>query len=61
MTEDRVYRKALPLQAAMAEIERCSGTQFDPVCADALLEVVRESGSARRVRDNLVRIAPRPD
>jgi putative nucleotidyltransferase with HDIG domain len=61
MTEDRVYRKALPLKAATAEIERCSGTQFDPVCAEALLEVVRESGSARRVRDNLVRIAPRPD
>jgi putative nucleotidyltransferase with HDIG domain len=61
MTEDRVYRRALPLAAATAEIERCSGSQFDPVCARALLDVVRESASARQVRDSVVRIARRPD
>jgi HD-GYP domain-containing protein (c-di-GMP phosphodiesterase class II) len=27
---DRPYRKARPFSAAKAEIERCSGTQFDP-------------------------------
>lgn len=30
MTSDRCYRKALSLGDARREIERCSGTQFDP-------------------------------
>lgn len=30
MTSDRAYRRALPHEAAVSEIERCSGTQFDP-------------------------------
>lgn len=30
MTSDRSYRRALPHQVAVAEIKRCSGTQFDP-------------------------------
>lgn len=30
MTSDRAYRRALPHEVAVAEIERCSGTQFDP-------------------------------
>ena len=30
MTSNRTYRKALPLEVALTEIRRCSGTQFDP-------------------------------
>jgi response regulator RpfG family c-di-GMP phosphodiesterase len=30
MTSDRAYRRALPHEVAVAEIERCSGSQFDP-------------------------------
>jgi len=30
MTSTRAYRKALPVADAIAEIRRCSGTQFDP-------------------------------
>ena len=30
MTNDRPYRKALKHKSAMEELERCSGTQFDP-------------------------------
>jgi HD-GYP domain-containing protein (c-di-GMP phosphodiesterase class II) len=60
MTEDRVYRRALPLPSAIAEIERCTGSQFDPVCARALLDVVRVGGSPGDSRDSLVRIARRP-
>jgi response regulator RpfG family c-di-GMP phosphodiesterase len=33
MTSDRSYRRALPHEVAMAEIERCSATQFDPEVA----------------------------
>lgn len=30
MTSTRAYRKALPVEAATAEIRRCAGRQFDP-------------------------------
>jgi HD-GYP domain-containing protein (c-di-GMP phosphodiesterase class II) len=60
MTEDRVYRRALDLDQATLEIERCSGTQFDPVCARALLDVVRHSGTPHPPRDVVVRIAHKP-
>jgi HD-GYP domain-containing protein (c-di-GMP phosphodiesterase class II) len=30
MTADRPYRAALPADQAVAELERMSGTQFDP-------------------------------
>jgi HD-GYP domain-containing protein (c-di-GMP phosphodiesterase class II) len=37
MTSNRTYRKALPLEVALGEIRRCSGTQFDPRLAEAFL------------------------
>ena len=37
MTSNRTYRKALPLEVALTEIRRCSGTQFDPGLAEAFL------------------------
>ena len=39
ITSDRAYRKAQPLSAARAEIERCSGTQFDPYVVRVFLEM----------------------
>src|SRR6185436_153659 len=39
MTSSRTYRKALPLEVALTEIRRCSGTQFDPVLSDAFLKL----------------------
>ena len=30
MTSDRVYRRPLSHEQALAELERCSGSQFDP-------------------------------
>jgi putative nucleotidyltransferase with HDIG domain len=38
MTSDRPYRPAMPVAEARKEIERCSGTQFDPVAAAAFLK-----------------------
>jgi putative nucleotidyltransferase with HDIG domain len=60
MTEDRVYRRALSVEGAVAEITRCSGGQFDPLCAAALVEVVRTAGPRPGPRTSVVRIARRP-
>ena len=30
MTSDRPYRAALPVETALGELLRCSGSQFDP-------------------------------
>jgi putative nucleotidyltransferase with HDIG domain len=37
MTSDRPYRKALPIEAARAEVQKFSGTQFDPKVVEAFL------------------------
>ncbi len=39
MTTDRSYRRALPLEAALAELERNAGTQFDPDVVAALVPI----------------------
>jgi HD-GYP domain-containing protein (c-di-GMP phosphodiesterase class II) len=41
MMSDRSYRKALPLEVAIEELERTRGTQFDPAVVDALVEIQR--------------------
>ena len=38
MTSDRPYRRALPATAAVEEIDRCAGGQFDPVVARVFLD-----------------------
>jgi len=38
MTSDRIYRPRLSSQAALAELERCAGTQFDPGIVAAFVE-----------------------
>ena len=39
MTSDRPYRKSLSNEAAIAEIKRCAGTQFNPLPAKAMVEL----------------------
>jgi putative nucleotidyltransferase with HDIG domain len=43
MTSDRPYRRALSRDEALAEVERCAGTQFDPEIARVFLEVFAEA------------------
>jgi putative nucleotidyltransferase with HDIG domain len=47
MTEDRVYRRAMPEADALAELRRCSGTQFMPAAVDALAAVLARGGQRR--------------
>jgi response regulator RpfG family c-di-GMP phosphodiesterase len=39
MTYDRPYSRAIPFEAAKAEIRRCSGAHFDPSVVEAFLRV----------------------
>jgi len=51
MTNDRAYRKAMPVQAAVEELTRNKGSQFDPEIVDAFLRVLSNGGAQ----------PPRPD
>jgi len=42
MTFDRPYSRAIPFDAARAEIRRCAGTHFDPAVVEAFLRVPDE-------------------
>jgi hypothetical protein len=46
------YRRALPREDALAELERCAGSQFDPAVVEAFRAVVEQ----RRVRH--LRVVP---
>jgi len=46
MTSPRPYGPPLPESEALAEIDRCTGTQFDPVVAGVFIEL-RRSGASR--------------
>jgi HD-GYP domain-containing protein (c-di-GMP phosphodiesterase class II) len=48
MTNDRPYREALTVAAALDELERCAGTQFDPEIVDALVSVLASEAAADR-------------
>ena len=40
MTSDRLYREALTYHDAVAEVERCAGSQFDPEVVNAFLACI---------------------
>jgi HD-GYP domain-containing protein (c-di-GMP phosphodiesterase class II) len=42
MTIDRPYRKALPIDVVLEEIDRHAGTPFDPDLAAAWIDLVEE-------------------
>jgi putative nucleotidyltransferase with HDIG domain len=48
MTSDRPYRRAMSLEDAISEIERCSGKQFDPALVNAFLRIPVDRLSAVR-------------
>lgn len=56
MTSDRAYRRALPHEVAIGEIERCAGTQFDPELAEAFVRLVNawRDGMRERGQSSLI-------
>ncbi|HEX8951753.1 MAG TPA: HD domain-containing phosphohydrolase, partial [Polyangia bacterium] len=42
MTSDRSYRKALPHDVAIAELERCAGAQFDPELVPTFIRMIED-------------------
>ncbi len=44
MTTDRPYRKAMPVEAAVEELRRNSGSQFDPDVVEAFLKMLSDDG-----------------
>lgn len=45
MTSKRTYRNSLGLDIVKSEFEKCKGTQFDPKCADAFLDILNNEYS----------------
>ncbi|MFR0823179.1 MAG: HD domain-containing phosphohydrolase [Clostridia bacterium] len=43
MTSKRTYRDALPIETVISEIERCSGSQFDPSVASVFLDILKSN------------------
>jgi response regulator RpfG family c-di-GMP phosphodiesterase len=56
MTSDRAYRRALPHEVAVGEIERCAGSQFDPELAEAFVRLMDawRAGMRERGHDSLI-------
>ncbi|MFZ3559729.1 HD-GYP domain-containing protein [Streptomyces sp. BH055] len=62
MTSTRTYSRARPVPVALAELERCAGSQFDPVMVGALVKVLERDGWHPVVTaDETVVPAPRPE
>jgi HD-GYP domain-containing protein (c-di-GMP phosphodiesterase class II) len=50
MVSDRVYRPGRPYEAALEELERCAGTQFDPMIVEAFKSIPRDDWQILRER-----------
>jgi len=44
MTSDRPYRKALTIDRVISELDKYSGSQFDPSCVEAFLRLLDREG-----------------
>jgi len=50
MISDRVYRRGRSYQDAIEELERCAGTQFDPLVVEAFKAIPKEDWDVLRER-----------
>ncbi len=52
MTSRRTYRDSLPIDVVIAELEKCSGTQFDPKIDSAFLDILKNDyGDIEKIRE----------
>ncbi len=58
MTENRVYHRAIPQADALAEIERCAGSQFDPTVARLFIDVIVSAEPDTALPDEQAQDAP---
>lgn len=45
MTHERIYKKAMDTESAIAELKRCSGAQFDPFIVNIFIEYLSNNSS----------------
>jgi putative nucleotidyltransferase with HDIG domain len=55
MTSARAYRPAMSRAAALAELKRCAGSQFNPVIVEAFVDLVVEEARGAKRQDLPVR------
>ena len=60
MRTDRVYRKALSLEAALDELTNNAGAQFDPRLVEALLPIIERTEGKPAVATEPRRVAMLP-
>jgi HD-GYP domain-containing protein (c-di-GMP phosphodiesterase class II)/HAMP domain-containing protein len=53
MITARPYRNPLPRSEAIAELRRCSGTQFDPIVVEHFLGILEEDPDIRKLEESL--------
>jgi|GEM_PF-6487411 len=46
MTSKRSYKQNLALPEAIAELHRCSGSQFDPEIVTVFVEILQKQGKS---------------
>jgi diguanylate cyclase (GGDEF)-like protein len=50
MLDERVYKHAISLDDALAELRRCAGTQFDPALVEVFCRLIAERTEPERLR-----------
>ncbi len=50
MTSNRTYRKAMKIEDAIKELNRCSGTQFDPNLVKIFVEIIQKSEALKKIK-----------
>jgi diguanylate cyclase (GGDEF)-like protein/putative nucleotidyltransferase with HDIG domain len=58
MSSDRPYRKALSVEYIIEELQRCSGTQFDPRVTEVAIKILNELESEKITEEAIKRAEP---